>query len=57
MNALPQTWASTALVPETCCVCGCAFAMPAEMQRNRRECGTSFYCPNGHGMSYTVLET
>lgn len=36
-----------------CCVCGCTFAIPADMIRKRRENRESFYCPNGHSLSFT----
>lgn len=44
------------LVTETCYACGVLFAMPVELRQNRRETRDSFYCPNGHGMAYTVNE-
>jgi hypothetical protein len=42
----------TEFTAETCCECGTLFAMTEQFQKNRRNNGGSFYCPNGHGMSY-----
>lgn len=41
------------LTTETCCNCGTLFAMDAELQRERYADKQSFFCPNGHRMSYT----
>lgn len=41
------------LVIEECCACGITFAMPADMQRRRREDHGSFFCPAGHAQHYT----
>lgn len=38
---------------EFCCNCGVAFAIPLDMQRRLIVSRKSFYCPNGHSMSYT----
>lgn len=38
---------------ETCCTCGTMFAMTKDYRSNRLNNGGSFYCPNGHSMSYT----
>ncbi len=38
---------------ENCCTCGVAFAMPSSFQSQRRSDKQLFYCPNGHGQSYT----
>ena len=43
----------TILARETCCNCFMDFAMPRAMQEARRRDKKSFYCPNGHPMSYT----
>jgi predicted RNA-binding Zn-ribbon protein involved in translation (DUF1610 family) len=32
----------------TCSSCGITFALPARFIQERREHGTSFFCPNGH---------
>lgn len=34
------------------CTCGVLFAAPRYMLETRREDGESFYCPNGHSLSY-----
>lgn len=44
-----NTWLET----EICCNCGMLFAMPADMQRRRREDHKTFFCPAGHGQHYT----
>lgn len=36
-----------------CPNCAVVFAVPDRLERERREDGQSFYCPNGHGMSYS----
>lgn len=41
------------LVTETCCSCGVLFAMVEDFYDHRRADHKSFYCPNGHGQSYT----
>ena len=38
---------------EECCACGIKFGIPLQIQKNLRESHKSFYCPNGHGQSYT----
>lgn len=43
----------TKLITETCCNCGMMFAIPVDLQRKFSEKHTIFYCPNGHGQSYT----
>ncbi len=47
---------TTELITETCISCGVLFAMPDELKRHRIENKKSFYCPNGHSMSYTESE-
>lgn len=48
---------SITLQTETCCACGVIFAMPLELMNNlRNKPSHSFYCPNGHGMSYKQSE-
>ncbi|MES2524062.1 MAG: hypothetical protein V4617_15250 [Gemmatimonadota bacterium] len=44
---------STKLATLTCCNCGMLFAMPAEVEQRRRDDHKTFYCPNGHGQSYS----
>jgi hypothetical protein len=51
--AIQQT---VTLVPETCCRCGVAFALPEFLVKARREDKSNFYCPNGHSMVYTTSE-
>lgn len=41
------------LVIEECCNCGVVFAMTRELRDRRQGDKQSFYCPNGHGQSYT----
>lgn len=36
-----------------CTSCGCLFGMPQGYLNNRRGDKQSFFCPNGHQMSYT----
>jgi hypothetical protein len=36
----------------SCCVCGAVFAMPTTMLAQRRANGASFFCPNGHSLSF-----
>jgi hypothetical protein len=42
----------TTLELHTCPACGVAFAAPADLLANRRQSHESFYCPNGHRMSF-----
>lgn len=44
---------STTLVTEECCNCGVLFAITADMQDRLVQSHAQFYCPNGHGQSYT----
>lgn len=37
---------------ETCITCGCRFAMPADMWRNKHANKGTFFCPSGHHMAY-----
>lgn len=42
------------LVTEVCCNCGVVFAWPSDLRdRCLRDHSRSFYCPNGHSMSFT----
>lgn len=41
---------------QTCCNCGIAFAVDAEVNRQWRTTGKSFYCPNGHSQHYTETD-
>ncbi len=38
---------------QTCCNCGVMFAMETSYDKQLRETHKTFYCPNGHGQSYT----
>ena len=37
---------------EVCCACGVEFGLPAHYNKERRQDGKGFYCPNGHTLSY-----
>lgn len=41
------------LVTEECCDCHVLFAIPQEMRNRLVNDHSRFYCPNGHGQSYT----
>lgn len=36
----------------SCCTCGVVFTIPKGMYDQRRSTGESFYCPNGHCLSF-----
>lgn len=36
-----------------CCNCGALFAVPDQVDEELAQTGRLFYCPNGHGQSYT----
>lgn len=38
---------------EECCACGVRFAIPTTLREQLRETHRTFYCPNGHGQSYS----
>lgn len=40
------------IVADTCAECGVVFGLEAGYQRQRRDDHQSFYCPNGHSLSY-----
>ena len=40
-------------VNEECCNCGVIFGINSRLHRNLKETKRTFYCPNGHGQSYT----
>lgn len=42
---------------EDCGICGILFAVDRQYLNDRREDLAVFYCPNGHGMSYTESES
>lgn len=41
---------------EKCVNCGCVFGVPNGFRTQRRQDKRSFFCPNGHSMSYTESE-
>lgn len=43
---------SVVLNAQDCPNCGVIFAMPDDLERQRRKDHNWFYCPNGHSMSY-----
>ena len=43
----------TTIITEECITCGAVFAIPAALQRQLKQNGALFYCPNGHGQHYT----
>ena len=40
----------------TCCNCGIIFGVPDQWLSSRRDDKRTFYCPNGHGQSFTESE-
>lgn len=38
---------------DTCITCGIHFAVPMGFERQRRDDGRSYHCPNGHSQRYT----
>ncbi len=44
---------SQQLVVQDCCNCGIQFGVPAAFDKLRRDDHGTFYCPAGHGQSYT----
>ncbi len=41
---------------QDCCKCGVEFGVPGGYTHHRQRDKKSFYCPNGHSMSYTESE-
>ncbi len=39
-----------------CPVCGVVYGLPERLDRNRRDDGDTFYCPNGHELVYPEKE-
>lgn len=39
---------------EDCCSCGISFFIPQHLKKRLLSTHERFYCPNGHGMSYTA---
>lgn len=44
---------SRTLYVQECCNCAMTFAVPEDFDQRRRGDGASFFCPAGHGQSYT----
>lgn len=44
---------SMRLETDECCNCGIAWAWPVEMRERRIKDGKTFWCPMGHGQSFT----
>ncbi len=42
-------------VLEECCNCHAQFAMTEQLNREKRNDHTLFYCPRGHGQQYTAM--
>jgi hypothetical protein len=49
----PRPMTTTNFETIECCECGILFQIPESYDENRREDGGEFFCPNGHGQSYT----
>lgn len=47
---------SVVLIEMLCPVCGVVYAMPSRLRDKKEENGDSFYCVNGHSLSYTDTE-
>jgi hypothetical protein len=47
----------TTLEVEVCASCGVLFAAPENMLDERRRTGKSFFCPNGHSLTYNSENT
>jgi hypothetical protein len=45
------------LEQQDCIECGCVFGVPGGFTAQRRSDNRTFYCPNGHRMSYHENET
>ena len=43
----------TEFLTTTCCNCGCVVALTREIMQARRRDHATFYCPNGHPLSFT----
>ena len=44
---------TVSLTAMDCPACSIVFAVPDRLDKERREDGKTFYCPNGHSMSYS----
>lgn len=47
----------TELEIRVCPTCGITYALPQRVVEDRRETGRSWYCPNGHTLSFTKSES
>lgn len=47
---------NTQLSIRVCPTCGVTYAVPERLVEDRRERGGSWYCPNGHTLSFTETE-
>lgn len=52
MSIQGQIHETIKLIPERCCRCGVAFAIPEHLMEGCRDTGNPFYCPNGHNLVY-----
>lgn len=46
----------TSLEIRVCPSCGVTYAIPVRLRKDRQEKGGSWYCPNGHTLSYTTTD-
>jgi len=54
---MTRTYQETVTLQETVCnACGITFAFPLIRYEEFRRTGKSFYCPNGHGLSFSENE-
>ena len=44
------------LVEMECCACDVSFAIPDRWRAAYKQDGRTFYCPNGHGQSFTASD-
>jgi hypothetical protein len=51
-----DTFAGHTDLEVTVCTCGVLFAAPQKLLDTRRFDGQSFYCPNGHSLSFKGTE-
>ncbi len=47
-----DTYVGETTLEVTICTCGVLFAAPEKLIDSRREDGQTFYCPNGHALSF-----
>ena len=59
---MPQVYRKNAITVEvnlnadSCVNCGVIYGVDAEFEAARRRDGKTFYCPNGHAMSFTETD-